>query len=147
MKNILCISVLGVSAALLSGCGAEDGGPVGIVSGKLAACPDKPNCVNSEHSEDAAHFINAMDFSRLDALKVRGKLKDAIKEIGGAITQDNGDYIAATFTSSVFKFIDDLETGIDLVQGKIHVRSASRTGHSDLGVNKKRIDQLKDAFK
>ena len=56
------------------------------------------------------------------------------------------DYLAATFTSSLFRFVDDLELRIDTGQKTIHLRSASRVGHGDGGVNRKRVEQLKNSF-
>ncbi len=64
----------------------------------------------------------------------------------GSIQVENEDYLAATFTSSFFRFVDDLEIRIHADQNMIHIRSASRVGHSDGGVNKKRIEQLKKLF-
>ena len=56
------------------------------------------------------------------------------------------DYLAVTFTSSIFRFVDDLEIRIDTDQQLIHLRSASRVGRSDGGVNRKRLERLKMAF-
>jgi len=69
-----------------------------------------------------------------------------IGEMGGSVQLEKADYLAATFTSSLFRFVDDLELRIDTVQKTIHLRSASRVGHSDLGVNRKRVERLKNAF-
>ena len=66
--------------------------------------------------------------------------------MGGSIQAEKTDYLAATFTSSIFRFVDDLEIRIDTGQEMIHLRSASRVGHSDGGVNRKRVELLKNSF-
>ena len=66
--------------------------------------------------------------------------------MGGNIQVENDNYLAATFTSSIFRFVDDLEIRIDLDQKIIHLRSASRVGRSDGGVNRERIKRLKSLY-
>ena len=66
--------------------------------------------------------------------------------MGGNVQVESCDYLAATFTSAIFKFVDDLEIRIDSTQEVIHIRSASRVGYSDMGVNKKRTELLKKLF-
>jgi len=55
-------------------------------------------------------------------------------------------YLHAEFTSAVFRFVDDVEFLLDDAEKVVHVRSASRVGHSDLGVNRKRVEALREAF-
>jgi len=62
------------------------------------------------------------------------------------IQSENDDYLAATFSSAIFGFVDDLEVRIDSVQNTGHIRSASRVGHSDGGVNRKRIELLNQLY-
>lgn len=64
----------------------------------------------------------------------------------GNIETESDSYIAVTFTSSFFGFVDDLEIRIDQSHDAIHVRSASRVGYSDRGVNKKRVELLKELY-
>ena len=56
------------------------------------------------------------------------------------------DYLYATFTTPIMGFVDDAEFTVDAARGTIDLRSASRLGHSDLGVNRKRIETLRAAF-
>jgi uncharacterized protein (DUF1499 family) len=56
------------------------------------------------------------------------------------------DYIHAEFVSSVFRFVDDVEFSFDKTKKLIQVRSASRTGYSDLGVNRRRIEEIRKQF-
>jgi uncharacterized protein (DUF1499 family) len=52
-------------------------------------------------------------------------------------------YLHAEFTSAIFRFVDDLEFLVDDTAKVIHVRSASRLGTSDLGVNRKRVEEIR----
>ena len=142
--TILAAVVL-VRFAML-GHSSKTGGAPGLVSGSLAPCPDKPNCVCSESGEDAAHSIAPLDYSGALTEKAWGDILQIIKELGGEIRVANDEYIAATFSSSLFGFIDDVECRLDTSQKRIHIRSASRVGHSDLGVNRKRVETLTRSF-
>jgi len=79
----------------------------------------------------------------LDSLPI---LKNIITNMGGTIQQESDNYLAATFTSSIFGFVDDVEIRIDRAKNAIHIRSGSRVGYGDAGVNKKRTELLKKRF-
>ena len=74
------------------------------------------------------------------------QVKAAITSTGGIITREQPYYISATYTSSIFRFVDDVEIR-DSQDGLIHIRSASRVGYSDRGVNKKRVEAIHAAIK
>ena len=125
---------------------SKSGKAPGLIDGRLTECPDKPNCVCSEH-KTASHYIEPIiitDNITFDTVHV---LKDVVLEMGGAIQFENDDYIAATFTSALFGFMDDMEIRIDSVQKVIHIRSASRVGHSDMDVNRERTALLKSLYR
>jgi uncharacterized protein (DUF1499 family) len=61
------------------------------------------------------------------------------------ITESNG-YLYAEFTSTIFRFVDDVEFLIDVKAQVIHVRSASRLGTSDLGVNRTRVEKIRKSW-
>ena len=117
-----------------------------LVEGKLSKCPDKPNCVCSEYKDNSSHSIDPIAIAQDSAVDNLTLLKNIIGEMGGEIQVEKSDYLAATFTLTVFRFVDDLEIRIDSTQGVIHLRSASRVGYSDMGVNKKRVELLKELF-
>ena len=73
-------------------------------------------------------------------------LKTVITEQGGTIHHEGNEYLWATFTVPLFGFIDDVEFRLSATEKRIHVRSASRLGFSDLGVNRGRVEQLRAAF-
>ena len=119
----------------------------GLVKGRLTQCPDTPNCVCSEFVPDAAHYIEPLFISAGDAAQTLVRLKTIIRDMGGSIQAEKADYLAATFTSSIFRFVDDLEIRVDTGQKMIHMRSASRVGHGDGAVNRKRVERLKNLFR
>lgn len=126
---------------------AEEGLPLGLIEGKLSPCPDKKNCICSEYEDDASHYGKAIEIPQNSNLDLVLSIKEAARSIGGEIKIEKGDYLAFTYTSNIFRFVDDLEVKIDRANKLIHFRSASRVGYSDLGVNKKRITSLKRLLK
>ncbi len=128
------------------GHGSKSGQAPGLVSGNLAPCPDKPNCVCSEFGEDAAHYITPLDYSGVSEQKAFGELLQIIEELGGEVVVANDEYIAAVFSSALFGFVDDVEYRLESTQNRIQIRSASRVGHSDLGVNRKRAEAMTRSF-
>ena len=155
MKKLLRISlvvfaVLAVALLVrltMLGQGSKNGQAPGLISGSLAACPDKPNCVCSEFVEDAAHYIEPLDYSGDSSKEALGKLSQVIEDLGGEVVVSKDGYIAAIFRSSLFGFVDDVECRLDTSAEQIQIRSASREGHSDLGVNRNRAEALTRAFK
>jgi len=118
----------------------------GLVEGRLSKCPNKPNCVCSENKDDTSHYIDPIIIPQNIRVDSFSLIKSVIREMGGNVQVESGNYLAATFTSAIFKFVDDLEIRIDSTQKVIHIRSASRVGYSDMGVNKKRTELLKKLF-
>ena len=142
--TVLTVVVL-VRFAIL-GHGSKSGQAPGLLSGALASCPAKPNCVCSEFGDAAAHYIAPLDYAGTPLEQAWGDVLQIIKELGGEAVVANDEYIAATFSSSLFGFIDDVECRLEPSQKRIQIRSASRVGHSDLGVNRKRVEALTRLF-
>lgn len=117
---------------------------LGMQQGMLRPCPASPNCVCSEeHSQSSEqHAVEAIK-ANYGAWK---RLTTIITKQGGVIQQDSGSYLHATFTSPVFRYVDDVELRLDADQGLIHIRSASRVGRSDFGVNRKRVERIMQAL-
>jgi uncharacterized protein (DUF1499 family) len=109
---------------------------IGIQNGALTPCPDSPNCVCSQETRDS-HSIAPLQ-ATMD------EVRRAIAEMPrNEIVRDDGDYIHAEFTTRLMRFVDDVEFLADPDNGVVHVRSASRLGHSDLGVNRERVEALR----
>jgi uncharacterized protein (DUF1499 family) len=115
-----------------------------LVDGKLRACPDSPNCVSSE-SDSASSRIEPLTFQGRPE-KAWSDLKETVRELGGKIQEEHEGYLWATFTSRVFRFVDDVEFRMVSTEDIVHVRSASRVGYSDLGVNRRRVEKLRTLF-
>jgi len=121
---------------------SKSGKAPGLIDGRLSPCPDKPNCVCSEHKDDAGHYVEPVFIPENNTLDTLPVLKKVIQGMGGSIQAESDNYLAATFSSAIFGFVDDLEIRIDTDQEVIHMRSASRVGHGDMGVNRHRTELL-----
>ncbi len=118
---------------------------LGVHDGRLAECPNKPNCVCSQ-CDDSVHAIEPIAFEGTpDAALERLRTVVADQPRTVIISDDDG-YIHAEATSGLFRFVDDVEFLVAPTQQVIQVRSASRVGYSDFDVNRKRIEAIRKAF-
>lgn len=121
---------------------------MGTANGQLLACPDTPNCVSSQ-AKDEEHFIQPLRFTGT-LQQAQTRLLDVLKALKGTeLVEKQPGYIRAAATSRVFRFVDDVEFYFPDAKGEeitIQVRSASRIGKSDFGVNRKRIEQIRQAL-
>jgi len=133
---VLVLPVLVVGGLIYLGQKSAEGAAPGLQGGELAPCPASPNCVSSESATPAEKLVDPLPLASWE------RIPSVIEEMGGTVITQNADYIAAEFTSSIFRFVDDVEfrRGTD----QVHVRSASRVGRSDLGANAKRVSQLRE---
>ena len=146
MQNVLvnCALFL-LMPVVLIGCQSVRPANLGTHDGKLAPCPSSPNCVSSQ-SPDNSHLIAPFTYS--------GQAADAMKKLAAivqtfprtSIIAASDRYLYAEVTSAIFRFVDDLEFLVDDTAKVIHVRSASRMGYSDLGVNRKRVEQIRQRW-
>ena len=116
----------------------------GINNGLFTACPATPNCVNSQAAVgDAEHFIKPIEIGG-DTSQRMTDLKLAIKSMPrSTIIKETNNYLDVEFTSQLMGFVDDVEFYFDSNGKSIQVRSASRLGESDLGVNRQRIEEIR----
>ncbi|MBL1274997.1 MAG: DUF1499 domain-containing protein [Ectothiorhodospiraceae bacterium] len=143
---ILVLLLAPVVIFFMLGFSSKSGEAPGLVDGHLANCPDKPNCVSSENISDVTHYIKPITIAKNMTFEPLPLLKNTINDMGGIIQKENDNYISATFSSAIFGFVDDLEIRIDTSEQLIHLRSASRVGRSDAGVNKERIELFKRLY-
>jgi uncharacterized protein (DUF1499 family) len=119
---------------------------LGAARGKLAPCPDSPNCVCSQEPAVSSHYIAPLAFKSSPAAAL-GKLKTALGRMKRVtVVEASDDYVYAEFRTAVLRFVDDVEFVIDPGTKLIHVRSASRVGRSDLGVNRRRVEEIRARF-
>lgn len=119
---------------------------IGIHDGQLAPCPPSPNCVVSQNA-DADHAIAPISY-QTDRDTAREALLKVLTGIPRTevITQTD-NYIRVEFTSRFMGFVDDGEFYLPADENVIQVRSAARLGKSDLGVNRRRLEQIRSAMK
>lgn len=135
LKILIVLIILGVVMFFILGLMSQRGQAKGLVDGRLAACPSSPNCASSENDTPDNKKVAPLEGSMSAA-------RDAIVAIGGVITSESDQYISAEFKSKVFGFVDDVELRPG-ANGTVHIRSASRVGYSDRGVNKQRIAAIR----
>jgi uncharacterized protein (DUF1499 family) len=115
---------------------------IGLQAGRLAPCPSSPNCVCS-YDSDELHKIDPLRYSSTPAA-AWAALKQTIESLERTkIITATSDYLYAEFSSKLMGFVDDVEFYLDPAAGVIQVRSASRLGQSDLGVNRQRIELIR----
>jgi uncharacterized protein (DUF1499 family) len=134
--GILFLVIAGTASLFYMGYKSREGSAPGLVQGQLSPCPGSPNCVSSEDGTPQGQSVEPLPADRW------ARIPDAVEALGGTIIQQESRYIAAEFTSAIFRFVDDVE--FRLSDEAIHVRSASRVGHSDMGANRKRVDALRE---
>ncbi|MBU0943059.1 MAG: DUF1499 domain-containing protein [Proteobacteria bacterium] len=113
-------------------------------SGHLLPCPARPNCVSSEAPNGSSH-IAPLHFSG-PACEAWLALQDILINMGGQIEKADDHFLHVTFQSRIFRFVDDLSCRLDHANNLIHIRSASRIGYSDFGVNRQRVERVRVTF-
>jgi uncharacterized protein (DUF1499 family) len=146
LRRIICGRLMIMMSLLMvvgaTGCAGRPPDNLGLHNGKLAPCPASPNCVSSL-SPDKEHAIEPLLYttSRQRALE---DLKAIILHMKRTeIAAESENYIHVTFTSAIWRFVDDVEFYFDENAKRIQVRSASRLGKSDFGVNRKRVESIR----
>jgi len=144
---IFILIISSIAILFILGQYSQNGQALGLVNGSLSRCSEKPNCVCSERPYDVGHYIEPVNNIQNIKMVNMAKVMSTIKKMNGNLQSAKDNYIAATFTSSIFGFVDDLEIRIDPNQGIMHFRSASRVGYGDGGVNKKRVELFKKLYR
>jgi uncharacterized protein (DUF1499 family) len=109
---------------------------------QLAPCPSSPNCVSTQ-AQNEDHAIAPFRYQ-----KTRAETKEALKAVIRSLprtklVEEDETYLRYEFTSLLLRFVDDVEFLFDDEAKTIHFRSASRTGHSDFGVNRRRMEDIR----
>lgn len=135
LKTMLILSITGGCSG--SPARAPEDTPYGI-----AECPDRPNCVSTK-AADERHKIEPYRLKSDFAANWR-RVEELVATIPRTVIVLATDtYLHAECRSRIFRFVDDLELSLNLSDGVISIRSASRTGYSDLGVNRRRVESLR----
>lgn len=137
--RILIIALFILSA---SACSGTRPAFLGTVQTNITPCPETPNCISSHANEDQSHAISAIKLS--DTNKAHAALIELLEDNSAAnIIVNSENYIYAEFTSAMIRFVDDVEFLFKHTENAIDVRSASRIGRSDFGVNRERIETIR----
>ena len=115
---------------------------IGLVDERLKSCPSSPNCVCSDDTA-TGHTIEPLRLSVDPAEAWSAAVKAVRTAARTRIVTDSGNYLHAEYASGFFGFVDDLELHLRPAEQIIAVRSASRLGYSDFGVNRRRIEILR----
>ncbi len=140
------VSAAGAAILLLSSaCGAPAPPTLGVRDGALAPCPPTPNCV---HTADPDVERRAPPFELGPGPVAWARAVEVVERMTRTrVVSATETYLHAEARSLVFRFVDDLELLLEPEDGEIVVRSASRVGRSDLGVNRGRVERLRVALR
>ena len=123
---------------------------LGITNGRLKALPDTPNCVSSQAALSVGHpQLQNATIAPLplgpDPAATMARLRQIVSALPGAqVVEQRGDYLYARFTTRWMHFVDDAEFWLDPAARVIQVRSASRVGRKDFGVNRLRVELIRE---
>ena len=130
---------------LMVSCSGTRTATLGVKEGRLAPCPNSPNCV-STRSADTKHAIDPIAYTT-STEEARNRLEKIVRAMPRTkVVRQEEDYMQLECSSRLFRFVDDVEFWFDDANKVIHCRSASRKGYSDLGVNRKRVEQIREQF-
>jgi len=118
---------------------------MGTVSANLPPCPDSPNCVSSQASS-AGHRVEPFVFNDRPELAIARLKKIIMSAPRTTLVKEEGGYLHFEARSFLFGFVDDVVCVLDADNGIVHIRSASRTGTYDFGVNRRRVERFRKAF-
>ena len=152
MNVVIWIALAVVAVLVAARLGAFSGRAptnLGVTDGKLKPPSKTPNSVTSQADlwPDAAQ----REYARIAPLALVGDGKATIAKIaqvvealpGAQIVERRDDYLYAQFTTAMLRFVDDVEFWFDPAANVVQVRSASRVGRKDFGVNRARIEQVR----
>lgn len=134
---------MSILTTILAACAGERPEQLGVSNGRLTQCPCSPNCVSSQ-AEDVPHRIAPLVFQG-EPESAFARLKQILVGRGDTtIIEECPDYLRVEFHTILF--VDDGEFLLDIEQRLIHVRSASRRGYTDLGKNRRRLEEIRQSL-
>ena len=141
MRRIAAI----VLALAATACAAPVPEGLGVRDGRLAPCPESPNCVSSD-ARDSTHRTDPLRYEG-DPAAAWAAARRAVEALPRTVVAESSDdYLRAETTTPLMRYVDDLELHLRADRGEIAVRSAARVGWSDMGTNRERVWELRRAF-
>jgi uncharacterized protein (DUF1499 family) len=127
-------------------CSGKRPANLGVSDAGLAPCPASPNCVSSA-ATDATHHVEAFSLAMAPdaAWRVLGEVVASVPRT--TVVERTANYLHAECASALFGFVDDLELQLRASGDAIAVRSASRVGYSDMGVNRRRVERIRELLR
>ncbi|KNZ33121.1 MAG: hypothetical protein AD742_07605 [Methylibium sp. NZG] len=143
---LVLISLLAGRLGLLQG---KPPSNLGVRDGRLKPPAKTPNSVSSQALLYPDH--PRRDFAQIEPLPIKGdgpatlaRLRRIVEALPGAqVVKSEPDYLYAQFTTPLMRFVDDVEFWFDPAAGRVQVRSASRVGHGDRGLNRARVEDIR----
>ena len=150
IRRLLVVSMVAISLFACSfvamGFLSRKAPELGVAEGRLKDCPDSPNCVNS-FAEDELHASSPFNSAPGQTEQLLADLTATIEQMPRTrLIEESENYRRFECRSQIFRFVDDLELLAVPEQNIVHVRSASRVGHSDLNVNRDRVESIRRAM-
>ena len=141
----LVVTAVIALSALSCRVGSEFVHAIPLPGSGLPPCPPSPNCLCSQ-DPDPDHRVDPLTFTGSPE-EAFARLKQVVRSMPRAkIADERPNYFRAEYTTALMRVVDDVDFLIEPNGGKIHIRSASRVGYSDLGANRKRIERIRRAF-
>lgn len=146
---MLLLAVLAGQLTLLQG---KPPSNLGVRDGRLKPPAKTPNSVSSQAGLYPDHPMR--DFAQVAPLPLKGdgpatlaRIRQIVEAMPGAkVVTSEPDYLYARFTTPLMKFVDDVECWFDPAAGVVQVRSASRVGHGDQGLNRARVEAIRSSL-
>jgi uncharacterized protein (DUF1499 family) len=147
--GIAALVVLAVLAGRLGLLQGKAPANLGVRDGRLKPPAKTPNSVSSQALLYPEH--PRRDVAQIAPLPLRGdgqatlvRLRQIVTAMPGAqVVKSEPDYLYAQFTTPLMRFVDDVEFWFDPAAGAVQVRSASRVGHGDRGLNRARVEAIR----
>lgn len=159
MMRMRGVATAGMLVAVILGAAALTGGSMGWFSGtrpaelgardgRLAPAKRSPNNVSSQAdaASDPGHYVAPLSIAGEPGAawaRLLGVLRAWPRSV---VVNESGAYLHMETTTRLMGFVDDTEFLLDPAAGVIHVRAASRLGESDLGVNRRRVEAIREAY-
>jgi uncharacterized protein (DUF1499 family) len=147
---LLALVLLAAQFGLLSG---KQPSNIGVNNAHLKPPSKTRNSVSSQAYLHADHVqlqyatVEPLPFKNNNAANSMQVLLATLKSMPDmTIVDAKPDYIYAQSQTKVLKFVDDVEFWVNPAKGVIDVRSASRLGREDFGVNRARVEAIRAAY-
>ncbi len=116
-----------------------------VDSAELPPCPDSPNCVSSDETRES-HRVPPLELT-VPASEGWPAAIEVVSQLPRTeILSQTNTYLHAECSSAIMRFVDDLELRLHPGRNQIAIRSASRIGYGDLGVNRDRVETIRAAL-